>query len=121
MSGTPTVSCSAAVYLLTSWVTAAYYLYVCAMQCLSGAMDTMQKLCNGLVALGPYGIGTALFNAIRIIMAINKFIETVKERPSLLQKFYECVLAIFPAVIWQAMHFSNRCSTISLGCLWLRR
>ena len=108
MSGTPTVSRVSAVYLLLSKVTAANYLYVCAMQFLSGASDTMQKLCNGLLALEPSGIGTALFTAIQLIMAINKFIDTVKERPSLLQKFYECVLAVFPAVIWQAMHFSER-------------
>ena len=73
------------------------------------------------MALDPSGIGKTIATAITLITAINDFIETVKERPNLLQKFYECVLAVFPAVIWQAMHFSDRSSTISLGCLGMRR
>ena len=60
----------------------------------------MQELCTGFLALHPSGTGTALFTAIGLISAINTFIETVKERPSLLQKLYECALAVFLATIW---------------------
>ena len=70
------------------------------LQCLSGALEPVQKLCASVLALDPSGTGTALTTAIELITAINEFVETVKERPSLLQKFYECVLTVFLAAIY---------------------
>ena len=71
----------------------------------------MQKLCTSVLALDPSGTGTALTTAIELITAINQFVETIKERPSLLQKFYEYVLTVFLAAIY---HFASDAFVVSL-------